>query len=194
MSKELETLLGEIRGCTICKGLPLGPNPIFQLSPSVRILIVGQAPGRITHLKDRPFDDPSGDRLRTWLGVDRTTFYRDPRIGIFPMGLCYPGTGKGGDIPPRKECAETWRQSVLKHLSDVALQIVIGRYAIDWHAPTHRKLSVKEAVQTPVRSLTDTMILPHPSPRNIRWFRANPWYEAETIPRLQQKVQCLLTT
>jgi uracil-DNA glycosylase len=105
--EDLQTLKSKMRACTLCKGLELGPGPIFQLDDCAKILIVGQAPGRLTHAKDRPFDDPSGVRLRSWLGVDQSTFYNDKRIGTFPMALCFPGSGSGGDKPPRAECAET---------------------------------------------------------------------------------------
>lgn len=119
----MEPLLTRIRSCTICANLPLGPRPILQAAPRARILIVGQAPGRITHAKGRPFDDPSGDRLRGWLGVDRKQFYDPALFALVPMGFCYPGTGRGGDLPPRQECAPTWRQPVLDALPAIALTL-----------------------------------------------------------------------
>ena len=192
LQTEFEDLSRRMRTCTICDGLELGPNPIFQLHPSARVLIVGQAPGRITHKKNRPFDDPSGDRLRRWLGIDRETFYDDPRIGIFPMGLCFPGGGKGGDAPPRPECAATWREPMLALLKDVELTIVIGRYAIDWHVSEFKKHSVADAVAGTTGAIEDRVILPHPSPRNMRWFKNHPWFDADVIPALQTRVAAIL--
>lgn len=192
MSQELQTLVSDMAACTICKGLPLGPRPIFQLSPEARLLIVGQAPGRITHHKARPFDDPSGERLRNWLGVDRATFYADPRIGIFPMGLCFPGSGKGGDAPPRPECAATWRTPVIAALPRVELTLVLGRYAIEWHRPDLKGKPVTQAVAACARGEGGVFVLPHPSPRNNRWLRQNDWFEAEVVPRIRARVTAVL--
>ncbi|MEX0349084.1 MAG: uracil-DNA glycosylase family protein [Paracoccaceae bacterium] len=189
---EFDTLMSELRACRLCEDLPLGPNPLFQLSEQAKILIVGQAPGRITHAKGRPFDDPSGDRLRDWLGIDRPTFYGDPRIGIFPMGLCFPGGGAGGDKPPRPICATTWRAPVLEALKHVRLTLILGAYAIAWHAPTLKGKSVVEAVKKSSECDDGTFILPHPSPRNNRWLKQNPWFETTVVPRIQQNVRSLL--
>lgn len=192
MSDDFQNLTADMRACTICKGLPLGPRPIFQVDSRARILIAGQAPGRITHGKGVPFDDPSGDRLRDWMGVSRETFYTDPRIAILPMGLCFPGTGKGGDLPPRPECAVAWRARILAHLTGLELRLVIGRYAIDWHVPEMAKVPVTQAVQqAPVAQ--GTRILPHPSPRNNRWLRNNPWFEEQHLPALRAQIARLLT-
>ena len=191
--QDFSELLKRMSACTICDGLELGPNPIFQIDQKAKILIVGQAPGRITHAKNRPFDDMSGNRLRRWLGVDRTTFYEDPRMGIFPMGLCFPGDGKGGDAPPRKECADTWRLPVLFHLQQVELTILMGRYAIDWHVPEHKRASVADAVSSIDPATAKNIILPHPSPRNMRWFKIHPWFDAEIIPALQKRVAAILS-
>lgn len=178
--------------CTLCPNLPLGPKPIFQLNPEVKILIAGQAPGRITHGKNVPFDDPSGDRLRRWLGVDRTIFYDDPRIGIFPMGLCFPGTGANGDLPPTKVCADTWRARAMKHLDQVQLTLVLGAYAIDWHIPQLSNVRVTDAVKATSDGADGLFCLPHPSPRNNRWLRRNPWFEDRVVPRIQARVLDLL--
>ena len=191
MPASFETLKQEMGACALCPDLPLGPRPIFQLHASARILVVGQAPGRITHAKGRPFDDPSGTRLRDWMGVDRETFYGDPRIGIFPMGLCFPGTGKSGDLPPPALCAQTWRQRVLDHLTGVELTLVLGTYAIAWHLPELQKLSVRDAVRRAADGAR-CYVLPHPSPRNNRWLKQNPWFEAEVIPRIQADVAEIL--
>lgn len=186
---EFDALTAKIRACRLCTDLPLGPNPIFQISEKTRILIAGHAPGRVTHHKDRPFDDVSGVRLRDWLGIDETAFYTDPRIGMFPMGLCYPGTDKGGDNAPRPLCAQTWHARVMEHLSDLKLSIVIGRYAINWHCPEHTKSTVSEVVRN---APAGKVILPHPSPRNNLWLRKNPWFEARMLPKLREEVAKLL--
>ncbi|MFK7878216.1 uracil-DNA glycosylase family protein [Roseobacter sp.] len=194
MPQQLESLLSDMRKCTLCAGLPLGPKPIFQLHKDAKILIVGQAPGRITHEKGRPFDDPSGDRLRNWLAIDKSTFYDDPRVGIFPMGLCFPGTGRGGDAPPRTLCADSWRQRVLDHLQNVELTLILGAYAIAWHLPTQRKMSVTQAVWQSLQEDRDIHVLPHPSPRNNRWLRENEWFETRAIPRIQRDIRRVLNS
>ena len=133
-------MLDEVRACTLCSPhLPLGPRPIFQLNPAATILIAGQAPGKKAHESGIPFNDPSGDRLRNWMGIDRDTFYDDKRIAILPMGLCFPGTATGGDLPPRPECARQWRQRLLDSLPNIRLTLVIGSYAMNWHAQTGKK-------------------------------------------------------
>ena len=190
---QLNDLKERMRACAICADLPLGPKPLFQLSHEAKILIAGQAPGRKTHEKGRPFDDASGNRLRTWLGMSRETFYEDPRVGVLPMGLCYPGTGAQGDLPPRVECAPAWRAEALSHLVDLELTLVIGRYAIDWHIPDFKRLSVTEAAKRSGEARSDTLVLPHPSPRNNRWLLNNPWFEADIVPDLQEGVRRLLT-
>ena len=187
MTESLEALIPQLRACSLCEGLPLGPRPIFQLNPSARILVAGQAPGRITHGKGRPFDDPSGENLRRWMGIDRDTFYDERWLAIFPMGLCYPGTGKGGDLPPRPLCAETWRTRVMAALPDMRVTLVIGQYAHTWHLPGNEKLSLTERVRNWKGG--DVIPLPHPSPRNGVWLKANPWFAEELLPALKRKVQ-----
>jgi len=190
--EDFSILLDDIRSCRICEALPLGPKPIVQLSASARILIAGQAPGRKAHDKGIPFDDPSGDRLRAWLGVDRDRFYGDPHLAVLPMGFCYPGTGTSGDLPPRPECASAWRRRVLDRLNDLELVLIIGRYAIDWHLPEQAGVSITDLARDWKSRWPDTLILPHPSPRNNRWLKQNPWFEAEVIPALQQRVAGIL--
>lgn len=185
----VDALLKKIRNCTICKDLPLGPNPITQFSAKSKLLVVGQAPGRITHHKGIPFDDPSGDRLRNWLGIDRDTFYDANKLAIVPMGFCFPGTGKSGDLPPRPECAEAWRTDVLDSLKSVELTLVIGKYALDWHMPELSKHTVTEAVKKWEEHWPSKLVLPHPSPRNNRWLKNNPWFEDDVIPMLQAKIK-----
>lgn len=185
-------LLAEIRACEICQGLPLGPRPIVQFSPNAKILIVGQAPGRITHEKGIPFDDPSGDRLRSWLGISRDVFYDDQKIAIVPMGFCFPGTASGGDLPPRAECAPAWRDRILDTLSSIETTLVIGRYAIDWHLPEFKKSTVTEAVKAWRKGWPQQLTLPHPSPRNNRWLKQNVWFEDDVLPALRTRVSAIV--
>jgi len=190
--RKLRPLLKEIAACRVCEAhLPLGPRPVLQAHTDARILIVGQAPGRKVHETGRPFDDPSGVRLRRWLGVDEARFYDPHSFAIVPMGFCYPGTGKGGDLPPRPECAETWRERVMAELKNVELTVVLGQYAQAWHLDG-AKGSVTEVVQDWKRWWPKVIPLPHPSPRNQRWLRNNPWVEAEMIPKLQRRVKRVL--
>ena len=191
-SRALDELLVQVRACTICSGLPLGPRPILQASAGARVLIVGQAPGSKTHAKGRPFDDASGKRLRQWLGVTEAQFYDPDLFAILPMGFCYPGTGTGGDLPPRAECAPAWRQPLLEAMPAIELTLVLGQYALDWHAGDSRSKTLTETVRRWQEFWPDLLPLPHPSPRNNRWLRANPWFEAEVIPVLRERVQDLI--
>jgi uracil-DNA glycosylase len=191
-SEDLASLMRRVRSCTICKGLPLGPKPILQADGRARILVVGQAPGRITHGKGLPFDDVSGERLRTWLGVDRETFYDPERFAMLPMGFCYPGTGQGGDLPPRPECAANWRQPLLDRLTDIRLTLLIGQYAHAWHLGERCGRTLGETVANWEAFWPELLPMPHPSPRNNRWLRDNPFFEADVIPVLQSRVQGLI--
>lgn len=182
------SLLREICACQRCDNLPLGPKPILQLSSSARLLIVGQAPGRVTHHKGRPFDDASGDRLRKWLGVNREEFYDASNVALVPMGFCYPGSSKAGDLPPRSKCADQWREQLLAQLSSVELTLVMGRYALDWHLPETKRSSITKIVSDWRQFWPDLLPLPHPSPRNNRWLSKNPWFERDLIPALQSRV------
>ncbi|HLV77231.1 MAG TPA: uracil-DNA glycosylase family protein [Marinobacter sp.] len=187
-----DELVARVRACTLCaEVLPEGPRPVIQLAPSSCILIVGQAPGRKVHETGLPFNDPSGDRLRQWMGIDRDTFYDEQRIALLPMGFCFPGTGKGGDLPPRPECAPAWRPALLSRLRQIELTLVIGSYAQAWHLPDHRK-SVTENVKAWRSYWPRLLPTPHPSPRNNRWLARNAWFEDEVVPRLQARVQELL--
>ena len=192
----LGSLLAEVRACTLCAAhLPLGPRPVLQLHPSARILIAGQAPGRKVHESGVPFDDASGDRLRAWLGVSRDTFYDARQIAILPMGFCFPGTGKSGDLPPRPECAPTWRAQLLSHLKHLELTVVIGQYALDHHLPGTGGAaggSVTQTVQGWRNHGPQTMPLPHPSPRNNIWLKRNPWFEVDLLPALRARVAGVL--
>ena len=185
-------LLSQVRACTLCaEHLPLAPRPILQWHPQARILIAGQAPGRKAHDSGTPFEDASGDRLRQWMGVQRTVFYDPQQIAILPMGFCYPGTGKSGDLPPRPECAPAWREQLLGQLQQVQLILVIGKYAQNYHLDAGQA-SLTELVQA-WRDFWPKMVpLPHPSPRNNIWLRKNPWFESELIPELQSKIAVIL--
>lgn len=189
---DLTALLNFVRACTVCKDLPLGPKPIIQLSSKAKILIVGQAPGRITHQKGIPFDDPSGVRLRKWLGVSSETFYDADKIAILPMGFCFPGTGRSGDLPPRQECVTTWRKKLLAELTSIEMTLIIGQYAIDWHVNDGRKITLTQRVSEWKLNFPGELVLPHPSPRNNRWLKRNPWFETDVIPELQSRLNTLL--
>jgi uracil-DNA glycosylase len=192
----LRTLLPQVRACEICKAaLPHGVRPIVQISRSATILIAGQAPGQRVHATGIPFNDPSGERLREWMGIDRDTFYNDKKIALLPMGFCYPGTGENGDLPPRAECAPEWRAALLANLPKLQLTIVIGQYAQAYHL----KSDLKSAKQ----SVTDAMLawksywpqqipLPHPSPRNQMWVKKNPWFTREVLPALKKRIAELI--
>lgn len=183
-----DELVRRVRACTICKDvLPLGPRPVVQLSESSRILVVGQAPGRRVHETGLPFNDPSGDRLRQWMGVTRDTFYDEQKMAILPMGFCYPGTGKSGDLPPRPECADAWREALLARLPDIRLTLLIGQYAHAWHLG-NRKRSVTENVRAWEQYWPDIIPMPHPSPRNNLWLRNNPWFERDVVPAMQARI------
>ncbi|QIB66190.1 uracil-DNA glycosylase family protein [Kineobactrum salinum] len=185
-------LLAKARACRMCEAdLPLGPRPVLQLHPEAKILVVGQAPGRKVHDSGIPFDDPSGDRLRQWLGITDRQFY-DPRlVALLPMGLCYPGRGKAGDLPPRPECAAHWREPLLGLLGRVQLTVVLGQYAQSWHFAGPAQ-SVTQRVKDWREYWPQRIPLPHPSPRNNLWLRRNPWFEAELLPALRQRVARLL--
>ena len=184
----LGSLLADVRACGRCaEHLPLGPRPVLQMRGSARILIAAQAPGRKVHESGIPFDDASGDRLRTWLGMSRELFYDARRVAIVPMGFCFPGTGPSGDRPPRGECAPTWRATLLAHLRKLRLTLVIGRYAQAYHLPDPAA-SLTDAVRAWGAHGNDTLALPHPSPRNNRWLKHNPWFERELVPALRARV------
>jgi uracil-DNA glycosylase len=190
---KLQKLLKEVRACTICaEHLAAGPRPVLQVSSTARILIAGQAPGRKVHESGLPFDDASGDRLRQWMGIDRDMFYDDRIIAILPMGFCYPGTGSSGDLPPRKECAPQWRERVLAAMPHIELTLVIGQYAQDWHMPQTKSATLTETVQGWRNQWPSTLPLPHPSPRNNIWLKANPWFTRDVVPVLQERVGAIL--
>jgi uracil-DNA glycosylase len=190
----LEPLLAEIAACRACAGeLEHEPRPVVWVSPQTKLLICGQAPGRRVHESGRPFDDPSGDRLRDWLGVDRETFYGDGRIGVAAMAFCFPGTNpKGGDYPPPPRCAALWRARLLAELPRMELVLVVGTYAQQWHMPAAKGRSMTDTVRGWRDGLPDVIALPHPSWRNTAWLRRNPWFEAEVTPYLRSRTAAIL--
>lgn len=179
-------LLAEVRACNVCADLPEGPRPVVQFSSQAKVVIIGQAPGRAVHTSGIPWDDPSGRRLRDWLGVDDATFYDPSRFALVPMGFCFPGTGRSGDLPPRPECAPLWHDQLLSRLDEDVLTLLLGQYALGRYAPEHG--SVTAAVEAWEDLLPDRMALPHPSPRNNRWLTRHPWFEAQAIPALRARV------
>ena len=188
----LVSLLAEVRACTVCaEHLPLGPRPIVQVHPAARILIAGQAPGSRVHETGIPFNDASGERLRSWLGMSREVFYDPRQVAILPMGFCFPGTGRSGDLPPRPECAPTWRATLLSRMKKLQLTLVIGQYAQVYHLPRGGS-SLTEVVQGWREFWPHTVPLPHPSPRNNLWLKRNPWFEEELIPVLRERVLAVL--
>jgi uracil-DNA glycosylase len=181
-------LLTDVRACSICAAhLPHGVRPVLQIDPQARVLIAGQAPGRTVHETGVPFDDPSGDRLRQWMGVTTDTFYDPKQIAILPMGFCYPGTGKSGDLPPRPECAPAWREQLLGHLDHLEVTLVIGQYAQAYHFGGKRT-SLTDRVRDWQAYWPTRIPLPHPSPRNNIWLSRNPWFEEDLLPMLRQRV------
>ncbi len=189
MIDDFDRLLAEIRACRVCAAqLPLGPRPIVRGRPSARLLIVSQAPGTRVHQTGLSFDDKSGDRLRSWLGLDRETFYDESRVAIMPIGFCYPGRSKGGDRPPRPECAPLWHARLRALLPAVGLTVLAGGHAIRHYLPPTRAGSMTDAIARWREFLPAMFVLPHPSWRAALWLRRNPWFEAELLPELRARV------
>lgn len=204
MSETLDSLLAEIRACRVCRDaprdapLPHEPRPVLRAGESARICIASQAPGVRVHETGLPFNDPSGDRLRAWMGVDRETFYDASRIAIVPMGFCFPGQdARGGDLPPRRECAPLWREKVFARLPNLELLLLVGQYAQAWHLGAERGRTLTQTVRNwRAHARRDSGIgmlpLPHPSWRNNAWLKRNPWFEAEVLPFLRAEAARLL--
>jgi uracil-DNA glycosylase len=193
VSRALDDLLREIRACRLCEAkLPLGPRPVLRASAEAKLLIVSQAPGARVHATGIPWNDASGRRLRDWLQLDETTFYDERRVAIVPMGFCYPGRAGSGDAPPRPECRATWHPRLLPLLRNVELTLSSGQYAQAYCLGARRKPSLGETVRAWREYLPAHLPLPHPSPRNVGWFKANPWFEAEVVPVLRERVHALL--
>lgn len=204
---ELITLLQKIESCTLCaEHLPLGPRPVVRASKSARILIIGQAPGTKVHASGIPWDDASGKRLREWLQTDPDIFYDSSKIAIIPMGFCYPGKGKSGDLPPRKECAPHWHETLLQCMPNIELTLLVGNYAQQYYlkdASSNHNSDPSDSYLKKYKTLTERVKhwhnapagfipLPHPSPRNQIWLKKNAWFEDEVVPHIRAEVQRLL--
>lgn len=196
MSEEFESLIAAMRQCRLCEAeMQRPPNPIFQLAQSARVLVVGQAPGNLADITGTPFNDPSGDRLRDWMGISRDEFYDVSRVAIFPMGLCFPGYDpKGGDLPPMRRCAGQWRQPVLELLPDIEVTLLVGGYAQSWHLGGRTGKTLTETVSD-WRSFSSERIFttPHPSWRNTAWLKRNPWFERDVLPELRRSIRTALS-
>lgn len=185
-------LISEAKACRLCEAhLPLGPRPVFLVGAQARLLIVGQAPGRRVHLTGIPWNDPSGDNLRDWLGMTRAGFYDTRRVAILPTGLCFPGTGEHGDLPPRPECAPLWHPRFRAALPRIRLTLLVGQYAQAYYLGQRRKKTLTETVRAFAEYLPEYFPLPHPSPRNRLWMRRNPWFTKLVIPALRRRVDGL---
>lgn len=189
----LAAVLAEARACRVCADLPLGPRPVVRASATSRVLIVGQAPGTRVHETGLPFNDPSGERLRAWMGVGRDAFYDEARFAIIPMGLCYPGRDvQGGDKPPRSECAPLWHPRLLAALPDIRLTLLVGSYAQKRYLGADAKRTLTETVRAWRDHAPAYLPLPHPSWRNTGWLKRNPWFEAEVVPELRRRLKAAL--
>ncbi len=185
----LSALLREVRACTVCAAhLPNPPRPVLRASSTARLLIVGQAPGRRVHESGIPWNDPSGDRLRDWLQLNRDTFYDESRIAIIPTAFCYPGSGKQGDLPPRPECAPLWHPRLLAAMPQIELTLLVGSYAQAWYLGDRAHKTLTETVQHYRDYLPRFLPLPHPSWHNQQWLKKNPWFAAEVLPLLRERV------
>lgn len=195
MLDTLTHLLAGIRACTVCaEHLPLGPRPVVRAAPTAKLLIIGQAPGTRVHESGIPWNDRSGDRLRDWLQLDRESFYDETRIAIMPMGLCYPGVdAKGGDLPPRRECAPLWHERLTAHLPNVELTLLVGQYAQRHYLGKRRSKTLTETVAGHADYLPEGFLpLPHPSWRTTGWQKKNPWFDEQLLPVLRQRVHDLV--
>lgn len=191
--EELESLLQRVRACRICEEhLPLGPRPVLAAGRTAKLLVVGQAPGTKVHASGIPWNDQSGKRLRQWLGLESEVFYDASKVAIIPIGFCYPGKGKSGDLPPRPECSLHWHQQLLAQLPNIRLTLLVGKYAQDYFLGDQAKPTLTETVTNWHQYLPAYMPMPHPSPRNQFWLRRNPWFEADAIPHVQQLVKSII--
>ncbi len=192
-SPDLKSLIEEARACRVCAAhLPHEPRPVLRASPTARLLIVGQAPGRKVHETGIPWNDPSGDLLRIWLQLDREAFYDESRVAIIPTGLCYPGTEKGADLPPRPECAPLWHPRLRAALSKLRLTLLVGRYAQAYYLGSRQGKTLADTVRAYEDFLPEFFPLPHPSPRNRGWLKLNPWFEAEVLPAMRKQIDLAL--
>jgi len=189
----MERLLTEIRNCVIClPQLIHGVNPVLSAHKNSKIAIVGQAPGSVVHRTGIPWDDKSGERLRQWLNIDKSIFYNPEQIALIPMGFCYPGKGKTGDLPPRIECAPQWHDPLFEQMNKLELVVLIGTYAQGYYLKEKIKKTLTETVRNYTDYLPDFFVLPHPSPRNNIWMKKNPWFEKDLIPEFKIIVKELI--
>lgn len=196
MAKSLSQLTAEVRACELCKAdMSMAPRPVLSVSATAKVLVAGQAPGNLAMQSGRPFTDPSGVRLRDWMGVDEDTFYDESRIAIVPMGFCFPGYDKnGGDVPPMKRCAKTWRADLLGLLENVEITLLVGGYAQKWHLGKRMERNLTETVRQWQTYASEGMFtLPHPSWRNTGWIKKNPWFETQTLPALKSAISSALS-
>lgn len=195
----LTKLTRDIRACRICienpmkSPLPHEPRPVLQVSTKARLAIFGQAPGKRVHESGKPFTDPSGDRLREWMGIDEDVFYDKDRVAIIPMGFCFPGYDKkGADLPPRKECADHWRADLIEAIPNIKTAILVGGYAQRWHLGKYVEDSLTATVEHWRKFAPKFFPIPHPSWRNNAWLRKHPWYEDELLPALRRRIRRLI--
>ena len=189
----MQDLLLNIRNCSLCKAhLSLSPRPVLAAHPDSKIVIIGQAPGTKVHATGIPWDDASGKQLRNWLGVTKEEFYDEKKFAIIPMGFCYPGRGKGGDLPPRPECAPQWHGQLWDLMPNVELVLLIGMYAQKYYLKKEAKKTLTETVDNYQEYLPRYFPMPHPSPRNRFWLTRNPWFEKEIVPDLKRVIQTIL--
>lgn len=188
----MKTLLEAISNCTLCEDLPFEPRPVVTGSATSKIAIIGQAPGRVVHESGVPWDDKSGENLRNWMGIDKALFYDTTQITIVPMGFCYPGTGKTGDLPPSKICAPQWHQKLWNHMPNIQLTLLIGAYAQKYYLPRSKHKTLTNKVMHFEEFLPNYFVLPHPSPRNNIWQAKNKWFADAIVPALQERIDLLL--
>ncbi|MBW1297288.1 uracil-DNA glycosylase family protein [Aquimarina litoralis] len=186
----MQSLLSDISKCDVCASkLALGPRPVVSASVNSKIVIIGQAPGSVVHKSGIPWDDKSGQNLRSWMGIDNGIFYDPELVALIPMGFCYPGRGKSGDLPPTKECAPLWHSKLSAKMPKVQLTLLIGTYAQNYYLGDQLKRTLTESVKNYKEYLPNYFVLPHPSPRNNIWQAKNEWFKSEVIPELQSTIQ-----
>ncbi len=191
--EEMDKLLKRISDCQVCiNHLPMGPRPVVQGHPSARILILSQAPGLRVHQTGIPWNDPSGDRLRLWLDLSRQEFYNPELVALLPMGFCYPGRAKSGDMPPRKECFELWHEPFVSHLKDLQVTLLVGHHAQISYLGKENKANSTAAIRAWEEYLPDYLPVPHPSPRNNMWLHKNPWFAEEVLPKIRTIIRSIL--
>lgn len=189
----MKELLEKISACTLCTPhLELGPRPVLSAHQESKIVIIGQAPGTVVHKSGVPWEDKSGDNLRKWMGIDKDIFYNPNKVALIPMGFCYPGKGKSGDLPPRKECAPKWHQELFVKMKQIKLMVLVGKYAQDYYLKNYPNQNLTQRVKNFNDFLPKYFVLPHPSPRNNIWQAKNKWFQTDVIPTLQSSINEIL--